>query len=395
MSERLDQEIRATVTELVESSPQPHPAQQALRPLARKTPVGSLSSGLVRMAAMAVAVLIVGLAGAWIGRNLIPAGTADIPIMEGVVGPEPDFEPFGNEQPLGSPGGVLQPDVDVSTITGDVFAVGQIPPENDVEAFTWQTTDGETCLQVVGDGFRETSCSRESPRSDDPSDLIDGPGAFVTTRKNETGATDVIVVWHVPDETSVVGIAVRDDVVWQRPKADVAAMVFDSDTARVIFEAWDSDMNSLASTLVSPRQTLTPIVEGETELEGAPEDLVPIEDPHPVMQLWANTRTIPDFSDALDSAGYNFTCSGGGAPPYRLCLVASDGVLVVIPIEGAAGQTVRISDPGLAQDVVVPLDQDQLIGITNIQGGGVEGVVEYLGEETGSMSAPSLVGPSD
>ena len=394
MSDRLDQEIRSTVVELVESSPQPHPARQALRPLSRTTPAGSLSSGLVRMAAVAAAVLVVGLGGAWIGRNLIPAETADIPIVEGALGPEPNFEPFGREQALGSPSGELLPDVDVSTLAGEVFAVGRIPPDTNLEVFKWETTAGETCLQVVGEDFRDTSCSSEPPEGVDPSDLTDGPGAFVTSRTNETGSTEVIAVWHVPEGTSVVGIGVEGGAAWQRPRAAVAAMVFDSQTARVAFEAWGTEMNSLASTVFSPRQVLDPIEEGETELEGALEDLVAIEDSHPVAGLWAATGTIPEFSDVLDAAGYNFTCSGGGIPPYRLCLVAADDVLVVIPIEGAAGQTVRISDSGLVQDVVVPLDQDELIGIRNMHGGGVEGIIEYFGEETGSLTAPSLLGPT-
>lgn len=391
MSDRLDQEIRSAVVELVEASPQPHPAQQALRPLSRKAPAGSLSSGLVRMAAVATAVLVVGLAGAWIGRIWIPSGTADIPIVEGTPGPEPDFEPFGNELPLGSPSGEFQPEVDESTLLGDVVAVG-IAPDTDLEVFTWETTDGETCLQVVGEGFRDTSCSSEPPEDDDLTDLNDGPGAFVTTRTNDTGSTSVIAVWHVPEETSVVGIGVEGEAGWQRPKADVAAMVFDPFTARVILEALDSQMQSLASTLFSPRQVLDPVEEGETELEGAPEDLVVVEDSHPVAELLASTGTVPEFSDALNDAGYKFTCSGGGAPPYRLCLVAAEDMLVVIPIEGVAGQTVRISNSGLVQDVVVPLDQEKLIGISNMQGGGVEGVIEYLGEETGGLSAPSLLG---
>ncbi len=394
MSDRLDQEIRSTVVELVESSPQPHPARQALRPLSRKAPAASLSSGLVRMAAAAAAVLVVGLAGAWIGRNLIPEA-ADVPIVDSAPGPEPTFEPFGNEQPLGFPSGELQPDVDESTLAGDVFAVGRIPPDTNLEVFTWETTAGETCLQVVGEDFRDTSCSSEPLEGGDPSDITDGPGAFVTTRTNDAGSTDVIAVWHVPKGTSVVGIGVEGGAAWQRPKADVAAMVFDPLTARVILEAWDTEMQSLASTVFSPRQVLDPVEEGETELEGSPENLVAIEDSHPVADLWAATGTIPEFSDALDDAGYKFTCTSGGVPPYGLCLVAAEDVLVVIPIKGVAGQTVRISDSGLVQDVVVPLDQQELIGITNMQGGGVEGVIEYLGEETGSLSAPFLLGPED
>lgn len=394
MSDRLDQEIRSTVVELVESSPQPHPARQALRPLSRKAPAASLSSGLVRMAAVAAAVLVVGLGGAWIGRNLIPEA-ADVPIVEGAPGPEPNFEPFGSEQPLGSPSGEVQPDVDESTLAGDVFAVGRIPPDTNLEVFTWETTAGETCLQVVGEDFRDTSCSSEPPEGDDPSDITDGPGAFVTTRTNDAGSTDVIAVWHVPEATSVVGIGVEGGAAWQRPRTDVAAMVFDPLTARVILEAWDTEMQSLASTVFSPRQVLDPIEEGETELEGSPEDLVAIEDSHPVAELWAATGTIPEFSDALDSAGHNFTCGAGGVPPWAVCLVAADDLLLVVPIEGAAGQTVRISDSGLVQDVVVPLDQGELIGIRNMQGGGVEGVIEYLGEETGGLSAPFLLGPED
>lgn len=76
MVDRLDREIRSIVVELIETSPAPHPAHEALRSEWRPAAPLRLGSGLVRMLAVAVVVLVVGLAGVWIGRNLAPADIA-------------------------------------------------------------------------------------------------------------------------------------------------------------------------------------------------------------------------------------------------------------------------------------------------------------------------------
>lgn len=84
MIDRLDREIRSMVVELIEAAPAPHPAHKALRSMSRPVAPLSLRSGLVRMLTGAVVVLVVGLAGVWIGQNLVPADTdAGSPVVEG------------------------------------------------------------------------------------------------------------------------------------------------------------------------------------------------------------------------------------------------------------------------------------------------------------------------
>ncbi|HEX9864059.1 MAG TPA: hypothetical protein VGC03_03740 [Acidimicrobiia bacterium] len=83
MIDRLDREIRSMVVELIEASPAPHPAHKALRSKSGPAAPLSLRSGLVRMLAGAAVVLVVGLAGVWVGRNLVPVDTAEIPIVKG------------------------------------------------------------------------------------------------------------------------------------------------------------------------------------------------------------------------------------------------------------------------------------------------------------------------
>lgn len=83
MIDHLNREIRSIVVELIEASPAPHPAHKALRIKSRPAAPLTLRSGLVRMLAMAVVVLIVGLAGVWIGRSLVPADiAAESPTVE-------------------------------------------------------------------------------------------------------------------------------------------------------------------------------------------------------------------------------------------------------------------------------------------------------------------------
>ncbi len=381
------------MVELIESSPPPYHAQEALRPLSRPMRPRTLSSGLVRMGAVALVVLLVGLAGAWIGRNLAPS--ADVPVAEATLSPEPDFDPstIGDEIPLGPPGGALRPELSASTLDGEVLAVGGIDGTN-LEVFRWDTTAGETCLQVVGPRFRDTSCSSEAHQVDDSFDLFDGPAPFVTTRTDEeSGATEVIAVWRVPEGTSVIFLGVDEVGYWQRPRGDVGAFVFDSDSPRVGMDAFDIDQKSLAAASFSPRQTVDPVGPGETDVEGSPEDLVEIGGSHPVTEMIeAGADTRESLAEVLQERGMEFTCSAGGIPPanHEICVVGVEGVLVVVPFGSEPGLTARIGDQGLQQDVVIPLDSTRPIGIRNISGG-VAVQIEYFGEEVGSMSSPGLL----
>lgn len=406
MSDHVDREIRSAVVELVESSPPPHPAHRVLSPARSRSPL-TLRSGLVRMGVVAVAVLVVGLTGAWIGRNLVPDGAAEsVPIVEAALGPEPRFDPaevFGAEEVnLLPPGGHLQPVTsvhggmsDADTPVGNVIAVGQVPG-TEREVFTWETTNGGTCLQVVGEGFHSAMCSGE-PADRSRSDELSGEPFWTTHQNPDTGKEDLLAVWRVPDETAVVVFAVGEDLYWQRPKGEVAALAVDSETPRVILQAFDVDEMSLVSTSFSPRDTVDPAERGDTAIEGAAEDLVHIEPSNPAVQILEEGATTAEtFGEAARDRGLVFSCAGGGvAPSHAVCLVGIGDVLVVVPLEGEPGVTARITDPGLAEDVVVPLDRTEPIGVRNLAGSSLEVIVEYYGEEIGGMSAPMLVDGPD
>lgn len=400
MSDPLDRRIRSAVVELVESSPPPHPAHEALQHRSRRPSPLSLGSGLARMTAVAVVVLLLGLAGGWLARNLAsPVG--DIPIVEGSPSPEPNFDPalFGEEVGLLPSSGALEPDIAEGTLDGDVVAVGRVQG-TDLEAFTWDTVDDETCIQVVGPEFEDSSCSREPASGRDPEDPLDVPEPFVTTRFNsETGASDVIVVWQVPDETSIVRLLADDDPLWQRPNSGVVALAFDPDTKRAVLDATNSEGLTVAVGFVSPRQIMDPVQPGTTEVEGAPEDLIQLDDTHPVKEIIsAGATDVESFARAARDRGLQGTCGGGegGTPSHEYCLVGLDGVLVVVPLGGEPGLTIRISDTGLVRDVVIPLDRTEPVGVANLAGGGVPAAggsparVEYLGEEIGTLTLPSI-----
>jgi hypothetical protein len=213
MVDRLDREIRSMVVELIETSPAPHPAHEALRSTSRPAAPLSLRSGLVRMLAVAVVVLVVGLAGVWIGRNLVPA-----------------------------------------------------------------------------------------------------------------------------------------DMAAERPGVERA----------------------------------------EPGLTGAPQDLTELDGSHPAVRLLAQGATDREsFAEAASEQELQFVCAAGGEDPsWELCLVAHKDVLAVVPFESVGGLVARVTDAHLIQDVLVPLDTDEPVGIQNT--GPLASVdIEYFGETVvGSMSAP-------
>lgn len=403
MSDHDDLEIRSAVVELVESSPPPHPAHRVFRSARSRSPL-SLRSGLVRMGAVAAAVLMIGLAGAWIGRNLVPDGPAEsIPIVEATLGPEPRFDPadvFGAEEvSLLPPGGELRPVVTQDAEfangarEGQFLAVGRVPGTQQ-EVFSWETTRDLTCVQVVGEAIRSSHCKEKPESVADPADVTDGPGVFWTHPNPSTGeAAEVVMVWLVPEETSVVFFFVGEEVMWQRPKGEVAALAFDSETPRVILQAFDADQMSLVSTSFSPRDVVDPVEPGETGLEGAAEDLVDIESSNPAVEILEDgATTVESFGEAARERDLDFSCGGGGiAPSHAVCLVGSGDVLVVVPLDGQPGVTARISDPGLVEDVVVPLDRSEPVGVRNLAGSRLDVIIEYYGEEIGSLSSPMLV----
>jgi len=408
MSDHVDREIRSTVVELVESSPPPHPAHDVLRSTRSRSPL-TLRSGLVRMGAVAMAVLVVGLAGAWIGRNLVPDGPAEsVPVVEATLGPEPRFdapEAFGTEEvSLLPPGGELRPEVTQEAEfangvrEGQFVAVGGVPGTQQ-EVFSWETTRDLKCVQIVREEIRSSHCKEKPEPVTDPADSSDGSGVFWAYQQSSAGeaAAELVVVWLVPEQTSVVVFAVGEELMWQRPRGAVVALAFDAATPRVILQAFDSDKENLASTFFSPRDTVDPVGPGETGLEGAPEDLVEIDVSNPAVEiLEEGATTVESFGDAARDRGLDFSCAGGGvAPSHAVCLVGIGDVLVVVPLEGEPGVTARISDPGLTEDVVVPLDRTEAVGVRNLAGSSIEVIVEYYGEEIGGMSAPMLVDGPD
>lgn len=353
------------------------------------------------MAAAALAVLVVGLGALWLVGSLTPSDEVAVPVVDGATSPEPGFDmtQFGREIPLRPSAGQLQPEIRSGTLDGDAVAVGQIEG-TDLEVFKWDTVDGETCVQVVGPRFRDTQCSTEPAGGLDPSDPLDGPEPFVTIRDDGAGDNEVIGVWRVPENTSVVGgLSIvggstdTEDRFWQRPVSGVSAFVFGSDTSRVTLEAADVERLPLAVGFFSPSQVTDPVATGETELQGSPEDLVELDASHPVNQiLTEGADDIESFAQAADERGLHFVCGGGegGSPSHSLCLVGTDGTLIVVPFGDEPGLTARVSDGNLVEDVVVPLDRTEPIGVANLGPTGPDVQVEYFGEVIGATSRPTL-----
>lgn len=387
MSDRLDERIRATVVELVETSPDPHPVWDVLAGRSRRPGPLSLPAGLVRMGLVAAAVLLVGLAGLWIGRALPPSGVADVPVKVGALGPEPEFptDDLGTEVALTQISGENRPDVAPNVLDGPVVAAGRIEG-TDVEVFTWVSTDppGTRCLQVLGPALRESICSSQAG-----SDTEMEPRAFPRNDPETGEPTQVIAVWKVPASTSVVAVAVGEEVWWQRPRGEVAAFTFQPDTPTVIFQAWDADRESLASAGLSPQRISAPDTDPSVAIDGAPEDLAQIPESHPAVELV--DQGLNDQASmaaaATDQEIPNFSCArGGGLPGWELCLIYAEGILAVVPFDGEPGLAARVRDPNLRRDVLVPLHGTEPVGIANT-GLHPTVIVEYLGEYVGSTSA--------
>lgn len=272
MSDRLDREIRSMVVELVESSPAPHPAQAALHPRSRVPGPVTWRSGLARALTVAVVVVLVGLAGAWIGHNVFPPEPAtQLPMVEGAPSPEPSFDPseYGAEVRLLHPTGEVQPDVLPGILDGEVVAAGRIEG-SDLEVFSWYTTDppNGACLQVVGFRARHSTCAGtfgDNPR-------IAGPLVFPRLNEATGEVIDVVAAWQVPEGTAIVVAETSERSIWQRPKGGVVAFTFDSDTNSVTLHALDTNEETIRSQGISPSQTVEPTVNQEVpSLEGVPE----------------------------------------------------------------------------------------------------------------------------
>lgn len=387
MSDRLDQEIRSTVVELIESSPAPHPAHVALRSRPPRRPL-TMRSGLVRMLAVAVVVLVIGLAGAWIGRILVPAEVGgQVPVVGGTPAPEPGFDPsvYGDEVRLLPSTGDVQPDIVSGTVDGDVVAVGRIEG-TDLEVFTWKTTDptNGTCLQIARSIGGDTTCGGALGDEPEPARQLVLPRFDEASRD----PIDVVGVWQVPDRTAIVAADAGESSFWQSPNGGVVAFTFDPDTPSVILKALDTDQQTIKSWGISPKQNIDQAKTGETGIEAATEDLTELVETHPAMRLLAQGATDHEsFAEAASAQELQFTCAaGGGFPPWELCLVAADGVLAVVPFEGIEGLVARVQDSHLTTDVVVPLDTSQPVGILNT-GPQASVDIEYLSQGVvGEMS---------
>lgn len=182
----------------------------------------------------------------------------DVAIVEGALGPEPQFDPdtaFDAEEALvQAPSGELQPEIPTSfqaqfgARVGEFEAAGVIPG-TELEVFQWETSNEKTCAQVVGDDpeLRSTGCVDEL---EDSSERTLTMNFYMTARR----INDVVTVWHVSEETSIVLAVAGEEATWQRPRAGVVAMPLDSDTPRVTIQGFDANQEPLTETVFSPQE---------------------------------------------------------------------------------------------------------------------------------------------
>jgi hypothetical protein len=343
------------------------------------------------MALVAVLVLAVGVAGAFIGRDLLPPPDvmADLTVVEGTPSIEPDFSTveLGTEGRLLATGGELQPNVGSDNLDGDVISVGRIEG-TDLAVFTWRMLNPPgSCVGMVSSSVHESTCS--SP-NDPAGGTLQAP--WTVTRMGSDGdePIDVIAVWRVPEGTSIVTVEEAGGTrSWQRPVAGIAAFTLDADLPFVTMEALSGDGSSLGRTGISPEQVASVGPPPEARVEGAQVDLVEITDSHPINQLLAEGLTSRNaFADAARADGLDVNCAaGGGSAEWELCLVAFDGALAVVPFNSEPGLVVRIGHPGLSGEVLVPLDTHLPVGI-RYAGSQATVEIEYFGERIGAMSAP-------
>lgn len=257
MSEATDREIRAMVVELIETSPSPHPFVGVLASDGRR-PSG-IGRGVATMAAVAVAVLVIATAGVLVSQLEFSGDgrSSEVFVVAGEPAPKPDAGVFfeGEELRLVSASGQVFPDVRAEDLDGDVVAVGQIEGTN-LEVFTWRThTDpgGGSCLQVIGFRARHSVCSAPVP----PGKVIETPLTFPRLDEDTGDPIDVVVVWPVPERTSVVTLTVTSEDgdelrIWQQPVGGVAAFTVDPHTTLASFEAFTSKGESIGGRSVRP-----------------------------------------------------------------------------------------------------------------------------------------------
>jgi len=124
-------------------------------------------------------------------------------------------------------------------------------------------------------------------------------------------------------------------------------------------------------------------------IEGSPEDLTEVTSEHAAMMVLADGAVDYNaFSTAASERGLDSVCGAGGGPaPWQLCLVADNEVLAVVPFDGIDGLVARLTDPGLSEDVLIPLDTNEPVGVLHA-GPGASVAIEYDGEAFGELSTP-------
>jgi len=128
---------------------------------------------------------------------------------------------------------------------------------------------------------------------------------------------------------------------------------------------------------------------GDQGIEGSTEDLTELTSDHAALIVLAKGATDYDtFSAAATEQELDFICGAGGGPaPWQLCLVVDDGVLAVVPFDGVDGLVARLKGPAFSEDVLIPLDTDQPVGVLHAgSGGSVD--IEDNGEVFGGLSMP-------
>lgn len=150
------------------------------------------------------------------------SGVGD-PLPHQVLGPEPRFDTseLGEEVPL-LPIDVRMPPIDLRA-EGDITVIGRVEG-TDVEVYL--DAGERECVWFIGPRLAESRCW-----------LVEGPAggfsrpAYAVTRNGMDGEpVQTILVWQVPDGTSVVSLDASGDGLWQRPVGGHVVFVLDPTT---------------------------------------------------------------------------------------------------------------------------------------------------------------------